>query len=409
MNRRAAPAWKPLFEEEYEDNLLFIERARHYVDAFGLRASEAIVDDRMAGRISHEAGAKTSSCVPLVELERATERLKSFTDLEAVMNEPGFARFAAGIRSVWLRDEPPDQRVALEASLRSRLVTDWHLVAHARAGRHGYEVASGLAERLRHTLLKGLTSDDLRLPHPAICIRVPAQASLSMQGPDGEYQVMEAYVVEHAAAEDRHWRVLINAELPGTDRFMRHQYELPLPPGGELAASIAAADEGVRSTPMSDDRDEEGVLLFEHTDERDASTRFRATFRWLMNVVIYATNDGERRELYRSREAAQLRARMLKLPKGKKREELKQRLRGMDIRKTILLGPSVPLMDAGPGAGGQPLTVRQRVQGHWRHQAHGAGRASRKLIWVEPYWRGPDDGVLPVKTKHRLVEGPAAK
>lgn len=36
------------------------------------------------------------------------------------------------------------------------------------------------------------------------------------------------------------------------------------------------------------------------------------------------------------------------------------------------------------------LTYRLLVRGHWKQQAHGPRRASRKLIWVEPYLRGPD-------------------
>lgn len=43
---------------------------------------------------------------------------------------------------------------------------------------------------------------------------------------------------------------------------------------------------------------------------------------------------------------------------------------------------------ASPGAGRQ-LTSRHVVRGHWKLQAHGERGSSRKLVWVEPYVRGP--------------------
>jgi hypothetical protein len=34
--------------------------------------------------------------------------------------------------------------------------------------------------------------------------------------------------------------------------------------------------------------------------------------------------------------------------------------------------------------------TRQLVSGHWKVQHHGPGRSQRRIIWIEPYWRGPD-------------------
>ena len=74
----------------------------------------------------------------------------------------------------------------------------------------------------------------------------------------------------------------------------------------------------------------------------------------------------------------------------------------LDKRRRIILGPDVQLevLDGGTGA---PLTVRVRVQGHWKRQPHGPGKAERKIIWIQPYWRGPDDKTPPEATRHTLV------
>jgi len=39
---------------------------------------------------------------------------------------------------------------------------------------------------------------------------------------------------------------------------------------------------------------------------------------------------------------------------------------------------------------GWKLRMQSIVRGHWKQQAHGPQNALRKLIWVEPYLRGPD-------------------
>lgn len=42
-------------------------------------------------------------------------------------------------------------------------------------------------------------------------------------------------------------------------------------------------------------------------------------------------------------------------------------------------------------------TVRTLVRGHWKNQPVGPQRQERKLIQVEPYWRGPEEGPVVVR------------
>ncbi|CAG7857846.1 hypothetical protein MCAMS1_02819 [biofilm metagenome] len=42
------------------------------------------------------------------------------------------------------------------------------------------------------------------------------------------------------------------------------------------------------------------------------------------------------------------------------------------------------------GVGGGEPNVRFKVRGHWRGQAFGPGGIERKIIWIRPYWKGPD-------------------
>lgn len=40
---------------------------------------------------------------------------------------------------------------------------------------------------------------------------------------------------------------------------------------------------------------------------------------------------------------------------------------------------------------GGKLTVQFLVRGHWKNQVHGAGRALRKRIWIQPFWKGDEN------------------
>jgi hypothetical protein len=47
-------------------------------------------------------------------------------------------------------------------------------------------------------------------------------------------------------------------------------------------------------------------------------------------------------------------------------------------------------------------TIQWIVRGHWRNQPHGKDRAERRRIWIQPYWKGPDDAPRLLR-EHRVV------
>ena len=57
------------------------------------------------------------------------------------------------------------------------------------------------------------------------------------------------------------------------------------------------------------------------------------------------------------------------------------------------------------GGGASPV-VQSLVRGHWKRQACGAGGAERKWVHIEPYWRGPEDG--PIAVRSHLIAGGAS-
>lgn len=66
----------------------------------------------------------------------------------------------------------------------------------------------------------------------------------------------------------------------------------------------------------------------------------------------------------------------------------------VDVRKHVLEALA-------EGKAGHVPRVQFLVRGHWRQQAHGAGRAMRKTIWIEPHWKGPEAGKVLLRP-HKL-------
>jgi len=123
-------------------------------------------------------------------------------------------------------------------------------------------------------------------------------------------------------------------------------------------------------------------------------TEWRAAFDWLMNVILYATyvEPGENWEV--NKEARNLWNRIEKLPKGAKRDRLKERYRALPKQPRILLGKSIAVQRGRPEgveqlrSSREALTLRVQVAGHWKRVAYGPGRSERRWQWIEPYWRG---------------------
>jgi len=233
--------------------------------------------------------------------------------------------------------------------------------------------------------LRGLSTDDLRLPFRAIGICVPASVGLVVTNwQTGEHRVDSIYVAEDTAiVGERYWHLLVCGErkVDALDDSLFH-FGVRLP-----------AD-----TPLDKALDEQERLTLGRIEQR-ASTEstelyrraWRRIFRWVMNVVIYATSAEARTASFTAnKEARQLAERLRKLPAGGKRNGLKERLRGLDARRRTILGPNEPPMQVPTTRDGRGLAVRTLVTGHWRRQPHGPRNTLRKTIWIKPFWRGDD-------------------
>ena len=87
-------------------------------------------------------------------------------------------------------------------------------------------------------------------------------------------------------------------------------------------------------------------------------------------------------------------------------ERVSDNKRRWRVGRPVRLDPSIRKYAQEHVARGEPLwTVNSRfiVRGHWRNQACGEGRREHKVIWVAPFWKGPEDGVQALERKYKVV------
>jgi hypothetical protein len=273
------------------------------------------------------------------------------------------------------------------------LYLSWQRACHKRVGRRSYEISPGLAELLLQTELRGLHGADLRLPFESVLLQVPVSLGLEMEvqaSVGGSSLVREILLTQSLGVGSKRW--VLTAVGPG-DVLSAQNFSLLLSLPDEV--------------PVDDSLDDLARWLANR--KQVVSRNWRDLFRWAMNVVVYATcgNADVVSDFISNKEARHLWERIQKLSKhSSKRERLRAEWKRLDPQRRIVLGRGViaprPSVEArGESGTGQLLTVQVRVQGHWKHQPHGPGNKQRKLLWIQPYWRGPEDG--PVRnTPHRL-------
>ncbi len=299
------------------------------------------------------------------------------------------------------------------------MTTEHQMLCHERAGKRVYDVSPALAEKLAHTELRGLGTEDLRLPYESVYIITPPNAGLRVYNYEtGWHQCVGMYVTEdrHVTFDEaehvnpvigvlekdnnevdtaRGWRFLVcgealkprveDLETIGSNDALSF-FHVFLPEGKSVEKAIA-------DTTARTNRDLARMPIgsFERMQ-----FEWERLFTWAMNAMLYATWTEPGEHWIANREARQLWERMKKLPSNsRKRGNLSKRFQKLEPRRRIILGRGVSASSSGSSEGtGSKVTVRTRVTGHWRNQAYGPGWQERKIIWIEPFWRGPEDGIV---------------
>lgn len=234
-------------------------------------------------------------------------------------------------------------------------------IGWASSGFQVIEPTESLAASLMSTEVRGVTPT---APWPSFAVMVPT-GLVAIEGPDGPSDVVA---------------ILINVSKCQTRTVRIDAYSL-------CGVSVHSCFEDLDALAEKDRACNDGYV-HGPLDLHMVSMDERA------NQMIYRLLVGLMLELERSppgSEHAQRRPRRFAMRKGKSVASHWALIRPVtvdcraSVREFVAMGGSAP-------------TVRTMVRGHWKRQVCGPGGTDRRLVRIEPYWRGPDDGPVAVRS-----------
>lgn len=316
--------------------------------------------------------------------------------------------------SPYLSSAPPQTKASL-ASLYGTVNNEYHSVVNfTLAGQKTFHFSDNLVEHLANTEIN-LKAALIQLPFPTCLFTFTSRAVINamhnIRGDAGRWAMnvgdldydapVSAFLTIHPASEGLPGRKLLicawHARLPHTS-YLALKRELYLGDHWTLEQALhtdwetlTPNDHGIGMRVSLDDD------TIAHQDDDTFYTDGLAFYRIVLNAVLYLASD--QAELT-PRETPQrdIEARANEIASLSKRRKLLQtrnRHTALDYHEVgASVGPIVikkgESESASGGSGGSKPLVRFMVRGHWRRQPHGPESQDRKLIWIRPYYKGPD-------------------
>ena len=244
--------------------------------------------------------------------------------------------------------------------------------AYERDQRRYYEVSPALSEKLQHTEIRGVPAASVKLPFHTICIA----HKHTLGGREYDYLfVTEALlqIIEDGKAIP-YWTLV---SYQGTLRYNH---------GPVYTSECSLGWEGATTEDTIASLDGES---------------FQKLTSWLINLVLYITSYPTEIEYEPVTQEARSLLKKLQGETGKKRGRLQKKFNSLSPEYRLHVGRRVTKDLVESSTEGRKVQVRTLVTGHWRNQACGLNRKDRKLIWIEPHWRGPE--LAPATQPTRVV------
>jgi len=236
-----------------------------------------------------------------------------------------------------------------------------------------FEVSPALHDLLSRTWTKGVSPDWVRVPFQMIMLKFPDKTLEMLEY--GESCHGLCIFVTRTIVEGQHRLVLVIPKDNSSAQFERLDLDV-----GNIDDAIQDFEARREASDMVDD-----------------STSVGRFFRLVVNTLLYI-NSGREDPKERPSERDELEKVAAKKKSPKKKAKVLRKLDEAGDYPRFILGEGITIShdmqeaiddeDAAAREGRQ-ITCRFMVRGHWRNQAHGPKRSLRKLIWVEPFWKGP--------------------
>lgn len=144
----------------------------------------------------------------------------------------------------------------------------------------------------------------------------------------------------------------------------------------------------------------ESFCALEGTKEKEAGLA-RTVLNFICNAILYCTSFPDDIEANNACKLAKLEKR-LQRAQGEKRKDATRKLAKVRNDTIYIIGKNFKLDDKKVseelGQDKRNINTKYIVRGHWRNQACGPKHSERKLIFIQPFWKGT--GKEPFKKKY---------
>jgi len=229
-------------------------------------------------------------------------------------------------------------------------------LAWAYAGYNVFELGNDFVAAMLLTDPREIRFEDLRIPFPGLLITIPSGFTAGNEG--------LPYTKIHLSHVDGEWKLYATDGIRVLDTTVGEGEAL----SWDLLESLETEDDEITGSDAEVVRTVRqiafGMLAYVNAVDRAIEER-----------------DGAKRS------------------KNKRTHDNGPRPRVHDVGRTVKIDP-ILVKYARAGSREITLQIKSRfiVRGHYRNQAHGPEHRDRKLIWIEPFWKGPVEGAKIVHT-----------
>jgi len=262
-----------------------------------------------------------------------------------------------------------------------------------------YQISQDLGDMLMNTTLKKVPSELLQSPYEEIVLETPINLLSLNDGETGEHNVYNIYVniEEHTGEKVLKLFIAALSNENSVDELddKCFYFKLIVKDGENIHDSV---------NRQADDFIADGKKYSDSSDLMNIK-KISRIFNFVLNCLLYITGaECDIKYIDRRRD---LQGKMDRAKSGGKRKKWERMINNCDLPKYVI-GSSIKLTrmekeayDCARTGTGSKHTSRTIVQGHWRNQVYGEGRSLRKMVWIKPFWRGPEFGEL-INKKHRV-------
>lgn len=235
---------------------------------------------------------------------------------------------------------------------------------------------------MAQTKISSDAAEEMRIPWPAFYVRIPPGTLVAADGTDYMTAIVAGFEnIPMLDLESRVSRTVPHASFfylrSETDGPCLWTY-MPVPlPDLLFGATL----------PPPPDHFDEGAMVEDASDARIKELARRAIVGLLF--TMQHTNNWKRGGIFSKAGTG----RPLRREPPPHRSIIIGRPLSIDVTEAVRA-------DARSGAHAAP-SVQTLVRGHIKRQVVGVGRTGRKVVWIEPYWRGPEDA--PILARPHLV------